>query len=186
MKNKPYVITALVVAAIVVAGAAGAYANKINTDKKAKEHTAMMMKQEADAKMKQDEAMKHDDAMQKDTQAMAHDSAMANDSMSKSGAYITSDEYAKNKATYADYKKVYFFHASWCPVCQAINKEITADPAKIPAKTVIIKTDFDTSLDLRKTYGVTQQYTFVQFDNSATQLKKWSANNYNDVLAGVL
>ena len=99
--------------------------------------------------------------------------------------YITLAQYNSDPTKYADSKIVYFFHASWCPICKGIDTEITNDPTKIPADTTIIKTDFDSSTDLRKKYGVTYQYTFVQVDSSGNEVKQWSALNLDKAIAGI-
>ena len=101
------------------------------------------------------------------------------------GAYVTLNDYTANPASYSSTKKIYFFHAPWCPICKGIDQEITADKSRIPLGTTIIKTDFDTSTDLRKKYGVTYQYTFVQVDNDGNELKQWSALDLNKALAGI-
>lgn len=105
--------------------------------------------------------------------------------MSSQGSYITLADYSKNPTKYAESNKVYFFHASWCPICQSIDKEITADTSKIPQGITLIKTDFDSATDLRKKYGVTTQYTFVQIDSSGNEKFQWSAASLSDALAGI-
>ena len=107
------------------------------------------------------------------------------DAMSKHGSYVTLDDYNKDPSKYADSKKVYFFHASWCPVCQSIDKEIVADTSKIPAGVTLIKTDFDSSKDLRQKYGVTAQYTFVQVDNNGNETAQWSATSLQKAIDGI-
>lgn len=129
--------------------------------------------------------MKAEDSMKKDDAMKGEDSAMMDDKMAKYGSEITLADYQKDPAKYADSTKVYFFHASWCPICQGIQKEINADMSKIPAGVVLIKVDFDTQTKLRQKYGVTYQYTFVQFDNDGNQIKKWSASSLNDVINGI-
>lgn len=101
------------------------------------------------------------------------------------GAYVTLAEYNNNPDAFKDTKKVYFFHASWCSVCQAIDKEINADLSKIPNGVTIIKTDFDNSTDLRKKFGVTTQYTFVQVDAVGNEVSQWVATSFNSVLSGI-
>lgn len=108
------------------------------------------------------------------------------DILHKGTGYITLTEYNSDPSKYSLSKKVYFFHASWCPICQSVDKEIVADPSRIPTDTVIIKTDYDSNTPLRQQYGVTYQYTFVQFDSSGGLLKKWSATSYDKVLAGIM
>ena len=100
-------------------------------------------------------------------------------------SYITYAEYINNPEAYKDRKKVFFFHASWCSVCQAIDKEINADISKIPEGVTIIKTDFDDSKDLRKKYGVTTQYTFVQVDKDDNELAQWTASSFDGVIKGI-
>lgn len=107
------------------------------------------------------------------------------EAMAKAGAYVTLADYNANPANYADSKKIYFFHASWCPICQGIDKEIVADPSKIPAGVTIIKTDYDTSTALRQKYGVTYQYSFVQVDSSGNKTDQWSATSLTGALAGI-
>jgi thiol-disulfide isomerase/thioredoxin len=99
--------------------------------------------------------------------------------------YITLADYNANKSAYSDYTKVLFFHAPWCPICKSIDKAITEDASKIPAKTVFIKTDYDSNTSLRQQYGVTYQYTFVSIDNSGRELKQWSATSYDKAVAGI-
>jgi thioredoxin 1 len=101
------------------------------------------------------------------------------------GSYISLTDYESDPSKYADTKKVYFFHASWCPICQSIHKEIEADRSKIPAGVTFIKTDFDSATDLRQKYGVTTQYTFVQVDESDNEVGQWSATSLDAALAKV-
>lgn len=96
--------------------------------------------------------------------------------------YITVADYNANKSMYADARKVYFFHATWCPICQSIDKAVSADPSKLPEKVVLIKADFDKELDLRKKYGITQQYTFVEFDSQDKQVSKWLSTSFDDLI----
>ncbi len=105
--------------------------------------------------------------------------------VSKQGTYLTLAEYDANPGNYSDSKKVYFFHATWCSVCQGIDKEIKADISRIPSGVTLIKTDFDSATNLRKKYGVTLQYTFVQVDNNGNEVAQWSATNLNKVIAGI-
>jgi hypothetical protein len=57
--------------------------------------------------------------------------------------------------------------------------------SKIPAGVTIIKTDFDSSTDLRQKYGVTTQYTFVQVDSNGNEIAQWSATNTDKAIAGI-
>lgn len=171
--NKKSVIILAAIIVLAVGGGALAYAAlRDNSD----ETNSMAM---------QDDAMMKDDS--KTTDTMAKDDAMMKDdaAMAKQGSYITLADYSKDPAAYTDDTKVYYFHASWCPSCKAIDEEINADAAKIPAGVVLIQTDFDTETKLRQKYGVTYQHTFVQVDNNGNKIAKWSATNLDDVVAGI-
>lgn len=171
----------IAISLILLGGAAGGFAYKNNQDKKNDEAMAMK-KSEAEAMTKSKDAMaKTDEAMTKTDDAKN----MTHEDMAKHGNYITLADYKADASKYSDTKKVYFFHASWCPICQGIDKEINADMTKIPAGVTLIKTDFDSETALRQKYGVTVQYTFVQFDNSGNQIAKWSATNLDKVIAGI-
>jgi len=187
--NKKLIVGVIVgVGVLLIGGGTFAYQNNQN-DKKADEKLAME-KEVMEKEIMEKEAMEKD-AMTKDTavpenEAMKKDEVMKKeDAMSKSGAYVTLADYNSNTGKYADSKKVYFFHASWCPICQGIDKEINADTSKIPAGVTLIKTDFDSSTQLRQRYGVTTQYTFVQVDNSGNETAQWSATNLSKAIAGI-
>jgi thiol-disulfide isomerase/thioredoxin len=183
MNKKAIITISIVVALLVVGGGMFAYA-KNQSNKKEQEKMAMEKKDADHAmeeeKMKKEEAMTEEEKMKKEDDSMAKE-----DAMSKHGSYVTLDDYNKDPSKYADSKKVYFFHASWCPVCQSIDKEIVADTSKIPAGVTLIKTDFDSSKDLRQKYGVTAQYTFVQVDNNGNETAQWSATSLQKAIDGI-
>ncbi len=61
--------------------------------------------------------------------------------------FISYTSEANVQALVKDHGKdvVYFFDASWCPDCQAIQKKLenTDDLSKLGANTVIVKVDYD-------------------------------------------
>lgn len=69
-----------------------------------------------------------------------------------------------------------FFHASWCPQCRAIEKDIYEKG--VPENVTVYKVDYDSNQALRKTYGVTLQTTFVRVDREGNKLASFVA--YND------
>jgi thiol-disulfide isomerase/thioredoxin len=170
MNKKSLVIVTVIVGLFLIGGGVFAYSNNQNNnaeqEKMATENTSMMKKDEPAMTTKNDQ-------MTKDT------------SMSKSGSYVTLAEYTNDPSKYADSTKVYFFHASWCPICQGIDKEINMDTSKIPAGVTVIKADFDSSTELRKKYGVTTQYTFIQVDNNGNETGQWSATSLQKAIAGI-
>ena len=85
--------------------------------------------------------------------------------------------YAPEKLAWAkEGKVVLFFKASWCPTCKAVDADIKAHLAAIPAGTHILEVEYDNSTELKKKYGVTYQHTFVQVDSNGTQITKWAGS----------
>jgi thiol-disulfide isomerase/thioredoxin len=113
------------------------------------------------------------------TPAMGNDPTVMMDE--SEGTYEPYDESKLALATNG--KVVLFFHAPWCPVCRALESEIQANPAGIPAGTHLLKVDYDSAVALRQKYGVTVQHTFVQVDATGEALGKWSDST---TLAGAL
>lgn len=93
-----------------------------------------------------------------------------------SDSYITLEQYEANKTAYTDEKVVLFFNAQWCSTCKSARANFEANLADFPADLTIVLVDYDTALDLRKTYGVTLQHTFVQVDVNGKELAKWSGS----------
>ncbi|MDO4783956.1 MAG: thioredoxin family protein [Propionibacteriaceae bacterium] len=91
------------------------------------------------------------------------------------GAYLDYDSYQAKKADYASHKVVYFFSATWCHECQDTDKALMA-AGGVPAGLAVVKVDYDSKTDLRKTYGVTQQHTFVQVDERGNEITRWSGS----------
>lgn len=174
MNKKVLVTVAVFIGLLLVCGGVFAYGNNQN-DKKEQEKMAMQKKTSDAAMIKKDEAA----AMDKEKMAKE------GDTMTKQGSYVTIADYNKDPTKYTNSKKVYFFHASWCPICQSIDKEINATMSKIPAGVTMIKTDFDSSTELRQKYGVTTQYTFVQVDDNDNETAQWSATSLDKAIAGI-
>lgn len=59
-----------------------------------------------------------------------------------------------------------FFHAGWCPTCVGLASEINANLKTFPQGSVILQADFDKEIELKKTYGVAMQATFVILDKN--------------------
>ena len=66
-----------------------------------------------------------------------------------------------------------FFHASWCPSCVKLDKEITSRLSELPDNSVVFKVDYDKEKALRQQFGVTSQHTavFVNTDKQASLRK---------------
>lgn len=88
-------------------------------------------------------------------------------------------------ASTVDKKRVLFFHASWCPTCKVAHAEFEKGSPSIPEGVLIFKTDYDAEDDLKKTYGVTYQHTFVQVDEQGNVVTKWNGGGITELAANV-
>jgi thioredoxin 1 len=103
--------------------------------------------------------------------------------MMKPTGYMDYDEMKVSDALASGQKVALFFHATWCPTCKALEKNINAEISTIPTDTLIVKVDYDTSTEMKKKYGVTTQHTTVLIDRDMNLLsKKLGARNIGEVL----
>ncbi len=165
MTKKTKYIIAVIVGIVVIGGGALAYSNS-------QEETIPV------ASSSNEEAIS-------ETPAMTNTESQPSAPQPTAGSYVTLSEYSSDPTKYASSNKVYFFHASWCPICVSIDKDFKDGSAKIPANTVMIKTDFDSQTELRKKYGVTTQYTFVQVDSNGNETAQWTASTSSKAVAGI-
>jgi hypothetical protein len=99
--------------------------------------------------------------------------------------YTTYNEAIVQDALDSGKKVAFFFHAARCPTCIALNENIESNYTNIPADTHIFKVDYDTSDELKETYGVTMQHTLVYIDQNRELVNKVSGPpTLDDVLAG--
>jgi thiol-disulfide isomerase/thioredoxin len=93
---------------------------------------------------------------------------------------------AKHLAFAEKGKVVLFFKASWCPSCQALDKDINANLSKLPADVLILKVDYDNSSELKKKYSVLGQHTLVQVDKDGNMKSTWRGSATVSELLGEL
>lgn len=84
-----------------------------------------------------------------------------------------SDENLKNASING--RAVIFFHASWCPLCSEAENDLKAKWGQVPADVTILKTDYDSSKELKTKYGVVSQDTWVQVDGKGNEIAKWNS-----------
>lgn len=84
-------------------------------------------------------------------------------------------------------KAVIFFHASWCPLCSEAEADLKANWEKVPGDVTILKTDYDSSKELKTKYGIVSQDTWVQVDSQGKELTKWNSGGkgLNTLLANL-
>lgn len=81
---------------------------------------------------------------------------------------------------------VYFFKASWCPTCQALQKELDQNINLLPKGTTIVTVDYDNSTSLKSKYGITYQHTLVQIDASGKELAKWQGGGVSEIAKKII
>jgi thiol-disulfide isomerase/thioredoxin len=86
----------------------------------------------------------------------------------------------------SDKKRVYFFHAKWCPTCKAANEEFMQNIDKISKDIVLFKTDYDTEKELKTQYGITYQHTFVYVDSQGKEIKKWNGGGVSELISNTI
>lgn len=106
-------------------------------------------------------------------------SSNVNVSVPSTGVYTAYSSSAFNAAS--DQKRIYFFHAAWCPTCKIANTDFEQNGDSIPAGVTIFKTDYDTQDELKNRYGVTYQHTFVQVDTNDNLVTKWNGGGVDQL-----
>jgi thioredoxin 1 len=157
--------------------------------KKKDEESAMMKKKDEEAAMKKEKEGSNTEPAQGATPTITNTSAPITQSAptppsspttttatpvivtKTAGKYI---QYSADSAKLAaaEGSSVIFFHAPWCPTCKAAESDINSNISKLESGLTILKTDYDTSTELKKQYGVTSQSTFVKIDKDGKLIKK--------------
>lgn len=104
-------------------------------------------------------------------------------SVNEGGRYVTYSENQFNSMS--DKRRVYFFHASWCPTCKVANSDFEQNGARIPQDVILFKTDYDSYAELKRRYGITYQHTFVQVDRDGNEISKWNGGGVNELIANL-
>ena len=91
------------------------------------------------------------------------------------------EPYSENKLARAeDGDVVLFFKASWCPTCNALEKDIQENVREIPSDLSILTLDYDTETERKQKYGVTIQHTLVQVDSQGNAITSWNGGTTLD------
>ncbi|MGB0757399.1 MAG: anti-sigma factor domain-containing protein [Patescibacteria group bacterium] len=139
-----------------------------------------MMKKIGDTMIKEDTEMMEGD----DAEAMQKDESDSSAMMEKApGTY---EDYSESAfAAAADKKRVYFFHASWCPTCFIADKNFKDNVGDLPDGVSVFKTDYDDEDELKQKYGVTYQHTFVQVDAEGNVVAKWNGGGVDELIENI-
>lgn len=140
---------------------------------------AIIMNNSAKSAAERDEMMKKEATLQEVTVVQNEDVMMK-----KTTRYVDYSQVAFDNAK--DQKRVYFFHAAWCPTCRIANEEFMSNIDQIPEGLVLFKTDYDTEKELKTRYGITSQHTFVLVDSSGEEIKKWNGGGVKELVENTL
>ncbi|MDE0243604.1 MAG: thioredoxin family protein [Candidatus Kaiserbacteria bacterium] len=78
---------------------------------------------------------------------------------------------------------VLFFHASWCPTCRALAKELEERSDEIPSNISVVTVDYDSEKELRRRYNITRQHTLVVLDSNLEQVgPSWEGGGVDEIL----
>ena len=86
----------------------------------------------------------------------------------------------------ADKRRVYFFHAAWCPTCRTASQDLSQHVNQLPEDVVVFKTDYDSETALKQQFGVTYQHTFVQVDENGELVKIWNGGGVDGINRNLL
>ncbi|PIR84974.1 hypothetical protein COU15_03150 [Candidatus Kaiserbacteria bacterium CG10_big_fil_rev_8_21_14_0_10_45_20] len=94
--------------------------------------------------------------------------------------------YAPETLDQYEEKKVLFFKADWCSTFLLLDARLKLERDRIPPDVVILEVNYDTAHDLRVTYDVTTQHSFVQIDASGEMVKKWNGSTTLDEIVSTV
>jgi len=79
------------------------------------------------------------------------------------------------------------FTAERCPTCVSFKENVEANMANLPENSVLVAVDFDAAEELKTTYEVTAQHTFVQLaaDMSIEKKTQGGINTVEDLSAWI-
>jgi len=69
---------------------------------------------------------------------------------------------------------IVYFHAVWCPTCQATMTAFQARWPEVQPGLTLVIADYDAESELKARYGVTYQNTYVQVDANADKMQIWN------------
>ncbi len=79
---------------------------------------------------------------------------------------------------------VLFFHAAWCPTCQAADRDIRNNLRDLKDGVQVLRLNYGNSAGdhpRAKEYGITYQHTFVQVDATGKLIQKWNGGGVDEL-----
>lgn len=111
-------------------------------------------------------------------------------SSKKSGAITSSSgarfiEYSESNSDIGKKPLALFFHATWCPTCAVLEKNIKANLDRFPSKAIIVKADFDTETALKARYRILVQSTVVILDKEGEAVDVLSNPSVDELISSL-
>ncbi len=78
------------------------------------------------------------------------------------------------KAFAAERPTIVYFHAEWCPTCQATMVQFQARWPEVQPGIMLVLADYDKESELKALFGVTYQNTYVQVGPEGEKLQIWN------------
>lgn len=176
--NNKVIIPLLVFLIVLLVGAIGAGVLLLNSSEDTNEDTQNNISVDQNDDVQDEDTVatdKNDDQQERDTSNMES-------SHSSPGSYIN---YSETSLT--DDTNIIFFHASWCPTCKNLDRNLNNSAVDIPEGVTILKADYDEEDELKKKYGVTYQHTLVQVDKDGNEINQWSGSfSLEDILENII
>lgn len=69
---------------------------------------------------------------------------------------------------------ILYFHADWCPTCQATMTAFQARWPEVQPGITLVIVDYDVEIDLRTQFGVSYQNTYVQVNADGSREQIWN------------
>ncbi|MEO3998752.1 thioredoxin family protein [Mesorhizobium sp. CAU 1732] len=78
------------------------------------------------------------------------------------------------KALAAKGPAILYFHAEWCPTCKAAMVNFRGRWGEVQPGITLVIADYDREIELKTTYGVTYQNSYVQVGSDGEKLQIWN------------
>ncbi len=99
------------------------------------------------------------------------------------GIYKDYSDAALDQALADNQKIALFFHATRCPACRRLDRDLRADMDQLPADTVVFKVDYDEETGLKQQYGITMQHTVILIDENKNEAARAAGAGIAEVIA---
>ena len=69
---------------------------------------------------------------------------------------------------------ILYFHAEWCPTCQATMTSFQARWPEVQPGITLVIADYDAETEIKSLFGVTYQNTYVQVNADGSKAQIWN------------